>query len=108
MNCNECDKFYIGQTTRSFLTRFKEHRADICNAKKDSSVSAITLHAREFGHSFSFTRFLDRDSYFKNLVRKESLYILSNNYNKNLVNFKAADCENVNEIWRVLLPNFRV
>lgn len=50
ITCNDCNKFYIGQTGRSFLTRFKEHIKDI-NAPDPKSNYA--QHIKTEKHQFT-------------------------------------------------------
>ncbi len=37
--CNKCNIFYIGQTSRKFSTRFKEHIRNICTVKKQINTN---------------------------------------------------------------------
>ena len=50
ITCPICKEFYIGQTTRQFITRFKEHQYD--PNKPSSSTSAVSLHCKENQHIF--------------------------------------------------------
>jgi hypothetical protein len=45
----ECDEVYIGQTGRSFVTRFKDHMAHIKNGQPDKSN--IALHSLVSKHN---------------------------------------------------------
>lgn len=46
MNCNDCSKFYIGQTGRQFYTRYKEHIPTLKNNKHSTFAEHLinTLH----------------------------------------------------------------
>lgn len=58
INCGNCDKFYIGQTSRTIETRFKEHLTSFKNRRFEKS--AIAQHM----------------SFNKHDVRKENLELL--------------------------------
>jgi len=51
INCNNCDKVYIGQTKRHLVTRIKEYRNNIKNPSGNFSV--VTDH-RLFNHNFDW------------------------------------------------------
>ena len=47
LTCNSCDKFYIGQTGRSFQTRYKEHVKAITRGHNTSTYADhITIHTK--------------------------------------------------------------
>ena len=45
--CRGCQKFYIGETSRSLKTRISEHRRDLRNHRLTNSM---VLHARDENH----------------------------------------------------------
>jgi hypothetical protein len=47
LNCGECPKVYIGQTGRTFRTRYKEHIREI---KYNGENSKFALHIQNTGH----------------------------------------------------------
>lgn len=49
INCSDCNKFYIGQTGRSFKTRFKEHIACLKNPEPKSKFAE---HLIDTNHKF--------------------------------------------------------
>jgi hypothetical protein len=49
LSCPDCSKAYVGQTGRSFLTRFNEHKAAF---KTSNQSSNYTKHLIEHTHSF--------------------------------------------------------
>ena len=51
INCNNCDKFYIGETGRSSAERIKEHKYDLRNNKLNN---AMFVHSLDNDHSFNF------------------------------------------------------
>ena len=88
-----CDEEYIGETSRTFGERYKEHL---------KAPSAIHHHSSQTGHPTSYNNFqiIGREGH--NLARniKESIYIRVNNptLNNNIGKF------NLSHIWdRVLL-----
>lgn len=48
LNCNDCNKFYIGQTKRNFKTRYKEH----IKALNTQAHSTYAEHLLNDNHSF--------------------------------------------------------
>ena len=68
INCNDCAKCYVGQSSRVLSVRIKEHQRD-CKNKKETS--AVYSHVKESGHSFDFNnvKILDQEPlYFKRLI----------------------------------------
>ena len=53
-NGNDCDKFYIGQTGRKFIDRFKEHLP-----KKNISSTKSNLAFHLINKSHNYTRFAE-------------------------------------------------
>jgi hypothetical protein len=51
INCNNCPMKYIGQTRRSFKTRFLEHLK--YTMKKEINISSVARHMVELNHKFS-------------------------------------------------------
>ena len=49
LKCSDCEKFYIGQTGRSFTQRYSEHIKSITQ----STDSAFANHILETGHTYS-------------------------------------------------------
>jgi hypothetical protein len=52
LSCNDCSKFYIGQTTRSFKKRFREHLPSH-SIKNSKAKSAYAAHIIDCNHSYS-------------------------------------------------------
>ncbi|CAF3431518.1 unnamed protein product [Rotaria socialis] len=71
--CNNCNKYYIGETNRDKPTRMKEHQKDIKNLSDSSNV---VKHAIEQKHTFKFDQAetLTFESKWNRRVIKESLY----------------------------------
>jgi predicted GIY-YIG superfamily endonuclease len=49
LQCTDCPKKYIGQTARTFETRFKEHIRDIRN---NGQSSRFAQHILDTGHEY--------------------------------------------------------
>ena len=49
--CNHCEKYYVGQTSKSLQTRIKQHQYNIRTANESS---AIFLHYQQFDHPVSW------------------------------------------------------
>jgi hypothetical protein len=60
LNCDECDAKYVGETSRSFETRIKEHK------RKRGVLTAVGEHLNETGHSLDEegTRVVAREEQF--------------------------------------------
>ena len=52
--CNDCDKFYLGETSRSFDVRLKEHKRAI---QYFDNTNALAQHCMTSGHSIDFNGF---------------------------------------------------
>lgn len=76
LKCNDCDCFYIGQTGRSFTTRFREHTYP-------QNKTAFGTHLKDAKHSVvNITRnmkILHKTEKGRKLDLLENLYIYSNN-----------------------------
>ena len=105
LNCDNCNIRYIGETTRLFSIRLKEHVRDITRNIADNKLSAISLHSRNSGHCFSFDKFIDRDNVYRNLMFKEDLFI---SCNENLCNVRSTDRNSVSPIWLCLRNLLRI
>lgn len=89
INCNDCNKFYVGQTGRSFEKRFKEHISDI---QKTEPKSNFAQHIKSEKHTYtdynSNLTILHRIRKGQTLNRLEELEIYKNRNNNNLLNDK--------------------
>ena len=73
IKCNDCDKVYIGETSRNKSTRMKEHSKDIKNFSDNSNIAK---HVNEQKHSFNIqeAETLNIESNWTRRIIKESLY----------------------------------
>ncbi len=88
--CGDCNKVYIGKTTRCFEKREKEHRRSERNP--DLYRTGLSSHSKEFHHHFDFdnTVILGNAKPNDNLNILEMFYIKK--YNNITVNF-MNDCK---------------
>ncbi|KAI4467401.1 giy-yig endonuclease superfamily [Holotrichia oblita] len=58
VNCNNCDKCYVGQTSQNLEKRIKQHQYDIAINK---NTTGLSHHSIDTGHKFKFneTQILD-------------------------------------------------
>jgi hypothetical protein len=73
IHCNECPKYYIGQTGRSFRTRFKEHLPKNTSAQKSNYAD----HLIESGHNY---KSLEDNLQILHKCKKSSLMSTLENY----------------------------
>ena len=52
IECTDCEKFYIGQTGRTFRSRFKEHVQAIKSNNRTSQKSNFAEHILSTGHNY--------------------------------------------------------
>jgi len=95
INCNDCDKVYIGQTKRHLVTRIKEHMNNIKNPSGNFSV--VTEHRLSFNHNFDWDNpnFLHKEKNRKKREIAEMFFIKKFNNTINL----QKDTENLNPIY---------
>ena len=57
LNCNDCNKFYIGQTGRSFSSIFSEHTKALSN---NNIKSTFATHIQTENHSYTCLLYTSR------------------------------------------------
>jgi len=99
LNCNKCDKVYIGQTKRYLGTRVKEHLNNIKSTSGNYSV--VSNHRLLFNHDFQWDKpnILHKKRNRKKREIAEMFLIKKFDNNINL----QKDTENLNPIYRKLL-----
>ena len=95
LNCQDCSKYYIGQTSRTFEKRLKEHEAAI--RLKHPDKSHFAKHILEDGHSANISldnnlKILDYNSDYKIRNFKESFHIKCKKQDGNCVNIDDGPC----------------
>ena len=89
INCAECNKYYIGQTSRSFNCRYKEHLQAFKSKNRTSMKSNVAEHMLVEKHNFTNInddmKILDYGPKGFKLDTKEEFQIYKN-YNKDPVN----------------------
>ena len=83
INCKACDATYVGQTSRSFNTRVKEHEAD-CRHKRNKSANFN--HVSNNNHSINFdnVKILDNESNLSKRLLSEMLHITAQKNSMNV------------------------
>lgn len=99
INCNDCDKSYIGQTYRALEIRVKEHQNNIRQSRDKYNV--ISEHRTNTGHDMKWDNYqiLDRDAHWYRRNISEMLHIKSTNNTLN----RQIDTEKLNKIYDKIL-----
>ena len=95
LTCQDCPTFYIGQTSRTFGKRLKEHEAAI--RLKHPEKSHFSKHILDSGHTPNITlennlKILDHNNDYKIRNFKESFYIKCKKQDGNCVNVDDGPC----------------
>lgn len=96
VNCNSCQKCYIGMTGQKLAKRMKQHEADTKHCR--TGKSALAYHAVTNDHSFDFggVQILERADRYRKRMLLEELRIKSCS---NCVNIKSIESRNVSDIY---------
>jgi len=98
LDCNDCDKVYIGQTKRHLLTRIKEHKNNIKNSSGNYSV--VTNHRLSENHDFKWDDpiILHKE---KNRRRREiaEMFFIKKFKKKDITLNLQKDTDNLNPIY---------
>jgi len=102
--CKQCDKSYIGQTSRELKTRIAEHQYAI---KKRNMNNSIARHNILEGHDpdFSGAEILTKEKNTSTRVQKESWFIAKNN--SQIINHMGTECKQMSE-WMQILERKKV
>lgn len=100
--CKDCEKSYVGQTSRRINVRVKEHSN---NVRRRATTSALANHVVEFGHTIDFdnTRTLASLDYNLPRVFREAIEIEKRPNNIN----KRDDSIRLSQTWKPLLSKLR-
>ena len=94
--CGDCNKYYVGETSRKAKERKKEHEKDTRNI---NTRSAISEHCHEMHHRPDFDSFevIEMESNWRRRRIKEGIHIMKNRtFNR--------DCGlSIDRCWRSLL-----
>lgn len=100
INCSDCSNYYIGQTGRSFRTRFKEHIQALKSQNLTSQKSNFAEHLLNSGHNYKNInenlKILDLEIKGNKMDSKEELFIYlhSKEDKDNILNNQQIDKEN--------------
>ena len=100
VTCNDCDKFYIGETGRKLNIRLNEHKRDAKN--KTGNMSGLSQHITNYQHTADWenVKNLHKDTNFIKRKFKEALAI---NENLNNVLNKKEEVKAISNIWENLI-----
>lgn len=89
LNCDDCNGVYVGQTGRSFETRYKEHRAAFRNRRPERSHFAKHLldsgHQIHDSHTYKILHTCEKGRQL-NILEQLEIYKNRNNSNVTLLN----------------------
>jgi len=77
--CGQCNKLYVGETSKRLKTRKNQHKNDLKNIEENPNRTAILQHIEQTNHIFKYDEIEIMD-YEKNMNRRrilESTYITS-------------------------------
>jgi hypothetical protein len=95
LNCRSCDCSYIGQTVRSFKTRFKEHVSDIKNNRCKTGYSQYILnYEHERAHNITELEILEKHNKGPLLNILEKFHIFKTKEKNKLLNDIQFDINN--------------
>jgi hypothetical protein len=95
LNCRSCDSSYIGQTGRSFKTRFKEHVSDIKNNRCKTGYSQHILnYEHERAHNITELEILEKHNKGPLLNTLEKFHIFKTKKENKLLNDIQFDINN--------------
>lgn len=79
IDCNNCDKYYIGETSQKLEKRIKQHQYD-SNRPNNNNKTALAHHTIYQKHKFDFenTKIIDTANRTKTRKNLESLHITKN------------------------------
>jgi hypothetical protein len=102
LSCPDCNKVYVGQTGRNFLTRFNERKAAFrTNSQNSNYAKHLTEHTHSFGPIQDTTQILQRQNKGAHLNTIEQYYIYREFTKNNHLNYEHAICPN--KIFEALL-----
>lgn len=102
INCQDCEKIYIGQTGQLLSNRMTQHKSDHKNKHIITETStAAVLHSRDTGHRFNFEKpkILQMEHNYKKRTILEMVHIKNS---ANTVN-KKSDTQKLHSIYATLL-----
>ena len=89
INCLDCNKYYIGRTSKRLEQRIQQHQNDCRLRRCKGTGTALSSHVIETGHTFDFDNpeIMDIENNQTKLELKESYHIKNNL--SNTVNFRV-------------------
>lgn len=109
LDCDVCDLFYIGMTTRKLRHRLDEHASDFrhpARSANDNQFSAMARHAIDRGHNFGSSISVISTSSNSEILRvRESLFI---EFNKQAVVNSDSSSTFASKYWSSLAGEFKL
>jgi len=89
IDCNSCDRSYIGETERHLATRIAEHKRAV---KVEDANYATFIHSKETGHKMNFDKpkILGAGKSYRHRLLPEAAHISSN---KSSLNQNVGKCD---------------
>lgn len=106
LNCNDCEKCYIGETIQKLKSRIQQHKnscSDL-NLNKNNAKTALAEHTKEHHHNFDFSqpKILKKEKCKNKLRIQEANHII---ISENVAcNFKT-DIEGIGPVYYNLIRN---
>jgi hypothetical protein len=104
IDCKNCDKSYIGETSKKLMTRVHRHELDITNKDKSGPKTALVQHTLDSKHDFDFEnpQIIDHEANHGKRLIVEAGHILMNK----TVNLKT-DARNISKQYYSILDTFK-
>jgi hypothetical protein len=90
IQCEECDKCYVGQTKRNIDIRFKEHLRNVKNQEDDKSP--VAEHLLNTNHNIKSAKLLKNVNNYRELNIREAIEMSKNK--NNLLNWDLSPLQN--------------
>jgi hypothetical protein len=106
IDCKNCDKFYVGETSKKLMTRLHRHEYDVLNKEKSGPKTALVQHTLHTKHNFDFKnpQILDNETKHGKRLILEAGHIVMNIVMT--VNLKT-DARNISKQYYTILDTFK-
>jgi hypothetical protein len=104
IDCKNCDKSYVGETSKKLMTRLHRHELDVLNKEKSGPKTALVQHTLDTKHNFDFEnpQILDNETKHGKRLILEAGHIVMNK----TVNLKT-DARNISKQYYTILDTFK-
>lgn len=104
LNCKNCEKSYVGQTSQRIEKRVAQHKTT-CKNEKHREKSALAQHHHDSGHDFDFENYKILDFESNSVKRRVSEMIHITMQFNNKVN-QRSDTDNLSSSYKNLIRNY--